>query len=30
MKPTLPEMGVANRLDELEWDIIQARAKNQT
>jgi hypothetical protein len=28
VKPTLPEMGVANRLDELEWDFLQARAEN--
>jgi hypothetical protein len=27
-EPTLPEMGFANRLDELEWDFIQARAEN--
>jgi hypothetical protein len=28
VQPTLPEMGVTNRLDELEWDFIQARAKS--
>jgi hypothetical protein len=30
VQPTLPEMGVANRLDELEWDFVQARAETQT
>jgi hypothetical protein len=28
VQPVLPEMGVANRLDELEWDFIQARAES--
>jgi hypothetical protein len=28
LKPRLPEMGVANRLDELEWDFIRARAES--
>ena len=30
MQPLLPEMGVAKRLDELEWDSVQARAETQT
>ena len=30
MQPTLPEMIVANRLDGLKWDFVQARAETRT